>query len=239
MKRISMWSGPRNVSTAIMYSFRQRPDTLVIDEPLYAAYLKQTNKKHPGSIEVLGGMENDAEKVLSDVIFANYDSDIIFFKNMAHHLLGLEQDFLNDLDNILLCRDPKEMLPSLAKNIENPSLLDTGLLQQTQILDLIIAKGQEPIVLDAKETLLNPERVLKQVCKRLEIPFYNEMLAWPAGPKTEDGIWAKYWYHNVHKSISFTKYQPKTSKFPEHLNELYQESKALYDRLYSYAIKAK
>ena len=238
MKRISMWSGPRNVSTAIMYSFRQRPDTVVVDEPFYAHYLKQTNKQHPGRASILAGMEIDESKVKSKVIFADYDKNILFLKNMAHHLIALDRSFLNDLDNIILIRDPKEMLPSLAKKIANPSLIDTAMLEQNQILDYILASGQSPIVLDAKETLLNPEKVLRIVCQKLAIPFYKEMLDWPAGPKPEDGIWAKHWYHNVHKSTGFSKYKKKAANFPEQLEEIYQEIKAIYERLYSYAIKA-
>ncbi len=238
MKRISMWSGPRNVSTAIMYSFRQRPDTVVIDEPLYAYYLEQSQKSHPGRLEVLASQDRDINLLKNNVIFKDFRQDILFLKNMAHHLINLDFSLLDDLSNIILTRDPAEMLPSLAKNIEQPVLQDTGLSEQNQILDYVLAKGQSPIVLDAKETLLNPEKVLSELCARLEIPFYQEMLSWPAGAKPEDGIWAKYWYHNVHKSTGFGRYQAKTDALPAELHELYNEAKPLYERLYSYAIKA-
>lgn len=183
-------------------------------------------------------MENDANKVKANIIFADYNKDVLFLKNMAHHLIALDRSFLDNLDNIILTRNPKEMLPSLAKNIANPSLIDTGLLEQNQILDHILANGQIPIVLDAKETLLNPKKVLSTVCQRLDISFYKEMLSWPVGPKIEDGIWSKYWYDNVHKSTGFSKYQKKPNKLKKNLLELYQETKDLYERLYSYAIKA-
>lgn len=237
--RLSVWSGPRNVSTALMYAFRQRPDTLVVDEPLYGHYLKVTRADHPGDGEVLAVMDRDGGRVVREVILGPCERPVNFFKNMAHHLTGLDRGFLGGITNVLLTRDPAEMLPSLAQQLQDPTLRDTGLLQQTQILDHALQSGGEPVVLDAKQLLLDPHGVLRRACEKLALPFDEAMLRWPAGPKPEDGVWAKHWYANVHASTGFSAYTPKTSAFPERLLPLLDESLPLYERLARYAIPAR
>jgi hypothetical protein len=236
--RLSMWSGPRNVSTALMYSFRQRSDTIVFDEPLYGHYLKVSGADHPGKDEVMAAMNTKGEHVVHEVLLAPCEKPIRFYKNMAHHLLGLERTFLSEMTNMLLTRDPRDMLPSLAQQIPNPILRDTGLKEQVEVLDIILQRGQIPIVVDSRELLHNPKSVLQEVCRRLEIPFEEAMLSWEAGAKSEDGVWAKHWYHNVHTSRTFGKYEAKHEPFPESLKSLLEESLPLYKRLYEYAIKA-
>ena len=236
--KLSVWSGPRNVSTALMYAFRQRPDTLVVDEPLYGHYLEVTRADHPGEDEVLAAMDTDGGRVVREVLLGPCERPVHFFKNMAHHLEGLDRGFLGGLTNVLLTRDPAEMLPSLARQLPNPTLRDTGLLYQTEILDHVLGEGLEPVVLDAKQLLLDPPGVLRSACDRLGIPFHESMLRWPAGPKPEDGVWAKHWYANVHASTGFSPYQPKTGDFPERLRPLLEESVPLYERLKRYAIPA-
>jgi hypothetical protein len=236
--RLSMWSGPRNVSTALMYSFRQRSDTVVFDEPLYGHYLKVSGADHPGKDEVMATMDTNGERVVREVLLAPCEKPVHFYKNMAHHLLGLERDFLSKLTNILLTRDPRDMLPSLAQQIPNPILRDTGLKEQVELLDSILQRGQTPVVVDSRELLNNPEAVLQEVCNRLNIPFEETMLSWEAGAKPEDGVWAKHWYHNVHTSTTFDKYEAKKGMFPKHLEPLLNESLPHYERLLEYAIKA-
>jgi hypothetical protein len=236
--RLSMWSGPRNVSTALMYSFRQRSDTVVVDEPLYGHYLSTTGADHPGAMEVMEAMDNDGERVVREVIFGPCGRRVQFFKNMAHHLPGLDPAFLNSITNVLLIRDPTEMLPSLAKQLSSPTLRDTGLREQAVILDSILARGENPIVLDARELLLDPPGVLHQACAGLGIPFEEAMLSWPAGPKPEDGVWAKHWYHNVHASTTFAPYSPPQDPFPARLEPLLKVCLPLYKRLQDYAIKS-
>ena len=236
--RLSVWSGPRNVSTALMYAFRQRPDTLVVDEPLYGHYLKVTPAKHPGDDEVLAAMDTDGGRVVREVLLGPCERPVHLFKNMAHHLAGLDRGFLGGLTNVLLTRDPAEMLPSLARQLPNPTLRDTGLLYQTEILDDVLGQGLDPVVLDAKQLLLDPPGVLRSACDRLGIPFHEAMLRWPAGPKPEDGVWAKHWYANVHASTGFSPYNPRTGDFPERLKPLLEESVPLYERLRGYAIPA-
>ena len=234
--RLSVWSGPRNVSTALMYSFRQRADTVVVDEPLYGHYLKSTGADHPGAGEVMQTMEQDGERVVREVILGPCERPVRFFKNMAHHLPGLDPAFLDSVTNVLLIRDPTEMLPSLTRQLTSPALRDTGLREQAGILDSILARGEEPVVLDARELLLDPPGVLRRTCSRLGIPFEEAMLSWPAGPKPEDGVWAKHWYHNVHASTGFAPYRPNTEPFPQHLKPLLKECLPLYERMRDYAI---
>ena len=235
-KRVSIWSGPRNVSTALMYSFRSRSDTVVVDEPLYGYYLSLTDAPHPGKDEVLETMDPDGERVVRKILLGHYAKPVVMFKNMAHHLTGLDPEFLDELDNVLLVRDPAEMLPSLAQELPAPTLRDTGLQEQVWLLEKIQASRKIPVVIEAKRLLQNPEGILRALCGALELPFDPAMLSWPAGPKPEDGVWAKYWYENVHASSTFAPYTPKTASFPEHLKPLLGVCTPLYDRLRYYAL---
>jgi hypothetical protein len=233
--RLSVWSGPRNISTALMYSFRQRSDTVVVDEPLYGHYLSTSDAEHPGAGEVLDAMDNDGGRVVREVILGPCERPIHFFKNMAHHLPGLDPGFLDSITNVLLIRDPTEMLPSLARQLNSPTLRDTGLREQIVILDSILARGEKPIVLDARELLLDPPGVLRRACAGLGIPFEDAMLSWPDGPKPEDGVWARYWYHNVHASSGFAPYSPPEDQFPARLEPLLEECLPLYRRLWRFS----
>jgi hypothetical protein len=238
--KLSVWSGPRNVSTALMYSFRRRSDTLVVDEPLYGHYLKVTQGAgHPGARAVVESMDSDGERVVREVLLGPCERPVHFFKNMAHHLMGLDRGFLRELTNVLLVRDPREMLPSLIQQLPSPTLRDTGLAEQSYILDVILRGDQPPVVLDAKDLLLDPEGVLRGACERLSLDFQPAMLSWPAGPKPEDGVWAEHWYHNVHASTGFSPYKAKTGPFPESLKPLLDECLPLYERLRRYAIPAR
>lgn len=234
--RINCWSGPRNVSTALMYSFRQRGDTTVHDEPLYAHYLRVTGRDHPGRNEVLAAQDQDGDAVVRDVILADQPTDVAFFKQMAHHLTEIDDTFLGSCRNILLTRDPRDMLPSLAVQLDDARLSDTGLEVQVQLLDAIVAAGDLPIVIDSKVLLDDPGRVLGLVCDRLGIGMDPAMLSWPAGPKPEDGVWARHWYDNVHRSTGFLAYAATTRRLPEHLRPVLDAAIPLYERLSEYAV---
>lgn len=239
--RLSMWSGPRNVSTALMYSFRQRPDTEVVDEPLYGHYLKTSESVHPGREMVINAMDCNGPRVIRQALLKPraQSAPVRFFKNMAHHLRGLpDWSFLDDLTNALLIRDPREMLPSLADQLDEPALPDTGLEEQVALLNRVLETGHAPLVLDARELLRDPETVLRAACKQLRLPFDPAMLRWPAGPKPEDGVWAAHWYDGVHASTGFEPYEPKTAPFPERLRPLLGQCAPLYDRLRAHAIEA-
>lgn len=238
--RICLWSGPRNISTALMYSFAQRQDTAVFDEPLYAHYLSKTAAReyHPGAEEVIATMENDGKKVVDSLILGSQDAPVLFFKHMTHHLNDLDWDFMHQTVNVILTRDPYDMLPSYAKQVNQPALHDVGYALHLKLLDYLKSIGQSPPVLDSKQTLLNPRGVLSQLCSRIGIPFDEVMLSWPAGARHEDGAWSKFWYHSVHQSTGFQTYRRKEEPFPEHLRPLLTECQPYYEKLSSLAIQA-
>lgn len=237
-KRICLWSSPRNISTAMMYSFAQRPDAIVFDEPLYAHYLRVTGIDHPGKEEVLASQENDGEKVVQQIILGEYDKPVAFFKQMTHHLVELNEDFLGKVCNILFIRDPKQIISSYAQVRPNVAMHDIGMEKQWNLFNSLKEKNYHCIVVDSNEILKAPEKVLCSLCDALEILFYKEMLHWEAGSKKEDGVWAKHWYENVHRSTGFEKQKTSDRALPEYLEPLCNESKKYYDLLYQHSIKA-
>ena len=166
--RINLWSGPRNISTALMYSFAQRTDTTVFDEPLYAYYLANSKAKeyHPGSAEILKSMENDGDKVVKKME-GSHSSPIVFFKHMTHHLLDLDRSFMKNMVNVFLTRNPKEMLPSYMEQVERPTLADVGYAAHIDLMDYLKKIGKEVIVLNGKNILLNPRKVLAELCEKI------------------------------------------------------------------------
>ncbi|MCH2216162.1 MAG: sulfotransferase family protein [Flavobacteriales bacterium] len=231
-KRICLWSGPRNVSTALMYSFAQRSDTKVFDEPLYAHYLRHSDahEYHPGAEDILATMENDGEKVI-ETMMANYEKPVLFFKHMTHHLLDINLDFLSDCTNVILTREPRAMLVSFDKVIPNPTMQDVGYEAHLKLKEHLEGIGQRAIVLDSKEILMNPRQALSRFCGEIGIPFEESMLSWEVGPIPEDGIWAEYWYANVHKSNGFQLYVEREIDFPERLEPLLEECQKIYQKL--------
>jgi hypothetical protein len=234
--RINLWSGPRNVSTAVMYSFRERADTSVVDEPLYAHYLCRTGAEHPVVQDVIRSQETDGEAVVEGILLGHAETPVVFFKHMAHHLIELDTSFLGKMSNLLLTRDPREMLPSLVKQVPNVELEGTSLPMQVRMLESVLAAGGDPIVIESKRLLMDPEGTLSAVCARLGIPWDPAMLSWEPGPKPEDGVWAPHWYHRVHTTTGFAPYQQKDEPFPQHLEPLYAECAPLYEQLVEYAI---
>ena len=222
-----------------MYSFAERPDTRVVDEPLYAHYLRVSNAPHPGREAALAAQDTDGNRVTREVMLAPYDRPVVFFKQMAHHLVDLDLGFLERMVNVLLIRHPAEVLSSLVHQIPQPRLVDTGMAVQVELLEGLRSLGQDPPVLDSRELLLDPEGVLTELCDRLSIPFFSEMLSWTEGPRPEDGVWAPHWYKNVHRSTGFMPYRPKTEPFPDRLQPLLEECRPYYDELFSSAIRAK
>ena len=238
MIRINLWSGPRNISTALMYSFAQRADTRVCDEPLYAHYLIHTDARdyHPGAEDIIAAQENDGERVVRDLLLGSCEKEVLFCKQMTHHLVELDWDFMREMVNIILTRDPRDMLPSYAQQVSTPSLRDVGYAQHIKLLQHLRSLGQEPVVLDARQTLLNPRSVLETLCARIGLPFDEHMLHWSAGPRPEDGVWAPHWYENVHRSTGFQPYQPKEVPFPDKLKPLLAECQPYYDQLLPLAV---
>lgn len=236
-KRINLISGPRNISTALMYSFANRADTHVVDEPMYGYYLSHTGfSHHPGKEEILSSLPHDMDSVKREYFFQELEKPIYFIKGMAHHYKDVDLDFLMDLTNVFLIRDPYQLIASFAQVIERPTLLDIALEMEWKIFDFLKSKGQDPIVLDSNVVLSDPATQLQDLCNRLEIPFNEGMLSWPAGPISEDGVWAKYWYENVWKSTGFQKQKTSSRKLPDHLIPLYEESLIYFDRLKNNAL---
>jgi hypothetical protein len=237
-KRICLWSSPRNLSTALMYSFAQRNDTIAVDEPLYAHYLRVTNADHPGKEEVLQSQEQDGTKVIEQILDIAYEKPVVFFKQMTHHLVELNTSFLSKTLNIIYIRDPKQIISSYAEVRQDVVMDDIGIAAQWELYQLLQNNQYSCIVLDSGEILKNPTKVLTELCKTLTIPFDTAMLHWEAGPKKEDGVWAKYWYTNVHQSTGFEKQPTSERALPHYLAPLYKESKRYYDLLYPHSIKA-
>ncbi len=237
-KRICLWSGPRNVSTALMYAFRQRPDTTVVDEPLYARYLAWSGIEHPGTAAVLAAQSADPDEVLADVIFADYPGHV-FFKQMAHHLQGLDLDWLDRVDNVLLSRHPTGMLRSLTAVLgAEVTVAETALPLQVALLERMLDAGRKPLVVISEHLLADPAGVLTALCDGLGIGFDAAMLSWPAGPKPEDGVWAPHWYAGVHRSTGFEPPRPAPGPLPAGLQPLLEECRPLYERLAAHALRA-
>lgn len=235
---IQMWSGPRNVSTAMMYAFRQRSDTLVLDEPLYSNYLSKVEADHPAREEVIASQNPDGDMVMRELARTLSPRPYLFLKQMAHHLVGVSWEFMSRGRHFLLVRDPRGTVPSLGRVLDSPVLDDTGLALQVSILEKLRAFGHEPLVVDSGQLLRNPRSVLGQLCERLGLAFEEEMLHWPAGPKPEDGVWAAHWYASAHRTTGFLPYSPRHAPLPERLRPLLQECLPYYAELRRHAIQA-
>jgi hypothetical protein len=233
--RIAMWSGPRNISTAMMRSWGNRPDTAVIDEPFYAYYLKATGKKHPGAEEVIAAGETDWRKIVTQLTGSFPEGKRIFYqKQMTHHLLPeVDREWLAGVTNCFLIRDPREVIVSYIKKQEDPTLEDLGFVQQEEIFDWVRARpGTAAPVVDARDVLENPQRTLGLLCEAVGVEFSDSMLSWLPGLRATDGIWAKYWYGEVARSTSFQPYRPRHAKVPAHLQEIHDRCRESYQRLY-------
>jgi hypothetical protein len=239
VRRIAIWSGPRNISTAMMRSWGNRPDTFVCDEPLYAHYLLRTGVAHPGADEVIRAQENDWRKVVAWL--TEYDppgKSIFFQKHMTHHLLPeIDRGWLGRVSNAFLIREPREVVTSFVRIAGTPRLEDTGLPQQLEIFDLVRRRtGQVPPVLDARDVLDNPERLLRLLCAAVDVEFTEAMLSWPPGPRDTDGVWARHWYDAVLKSTTFQPYRPKNEPVPPHLAGMLEEAEAIYRQLHQHRL---
>jgi hypothetical protein len=201
-----MWSGPRNISTALLRSWGNRPDTWVCDEPFYAHYLLRTNLPHPGAAEVIREHESDWREVVAFLTGPIPAGRQVFYqKHMAHHLLPeIGRAWLDGLTNCFLIREPAGMLASLLKIYPEAGLEDTGLPQQWELFQRERERtGKVPPVLDAGDLLAQPEALLRHFCDLVEVPFREEMLQWAPGPRTTDGVWGKYWYSQVYRTTEF------------------------------------
>ncbi len=236
-----MWSGPRNISTAMMRAFGSRPDTAVIDEPLYAHYLKVTGVAHPGREQVLAAHESDWEKVAATLTGPVPNGRVIWYqKHMAHHLLPMiRRDWLDGLTHAFLIREPDAMIASLVKTFPGAGFADTGLEQQCEIFDRVADRlGRAPPVVLASDILKNPRELLTALCEALCIPYQSEMLDWAPGPRATDGAWAPHWYAVVEASTGFEPYRPQRVVLPAALEPLLDECRPWYEKLYALRLRA-
>jgi hypothetical protein len=235
-----MWSGPRNISTAMMRAWGNRGDTAVVDEPFYASYLKATGKNHPGAEEIIACGEIDWRKIVQRLTSNGIpaDKEIFFQKQMTHHLLPeIERDWIANLRNFFLIRDPREVILSYVKVNPNPTLEDLGFVQQLDIFNFVRERtGSIPTIVDAKDVLQNPERILRLLCDAVGVRFDSAMLSWPPGLRETDGIWGKYWYGDVAKSTSFQLYKPREGNVPDSLREIYEGCRECYEQLYKHRL---
>jgi hypothetical protein len=230
-----MWSGPRNISTAMMRAWENRGDCAVSDEPLYAAYLAATGLDHPARDEVIAAGESDPGKVVAALLGPVPDGRPLWYqKHMSHHLLpGIEHEWVHALSNIFLIRDPAEVVASYLKSRASVTPEDIGLLQQGELFDELVARsGEQPMVIDAADFLQSPEAYLRAICEQLGIEFSGRMLDWPAGPRASDGIWAPYWYDAVWKSTGFERWQAREVKLDDRAASVAQACRPVYERLH-------
>lgn len=232
-----MWSGPRNVSTAVMYSFAQRDDSVVVDEPLYGHYLRVTGAQHPGRETVLRSMDTDGAGVMRRLAVACPETEVLFAKQMAHHWIELDPQLLEPFEHFLLVRDPREMLPSLAEVLDDVCVRDTGLADQVDLLEHLLSMGRLPFCVDSRDLLSAPPRILKGICRRLGLAFQSCMTEWKPGPRAEDGVWAQWWYANVHRSSGFQPWRPTRKVLPPRYESLLGTCLELYGRLIEYKIQ--
>jgi hypothetical protein len=215
--RIAMWSGPRNISTALMRAFENRPDTVVTDEPLYGHYLRATGLDHPGREAVIAAQAEGWRAVVARLTGPVPDGRRVWYqKHMTHHMLPqIGRDWLAGLTNCFLIRDPRRVLASYVRTRAAPTLEDLGLPQQLEIFEHLRAQGgRVPPVLDAGDVLAEPRRLLGLLCAAIGIPFSQRMLAWPAGRRPSDGVWAPYWYASVWRSTGFRPARPQRAPLP-------------------------
>lgn len=239
MMRIAMWSGPRNLSTAMMYSFGVRDDCAVWDEPFYAAYLAQTGLDHPMRAEILAVGESDAETVAARCLGRIPDGKTVFYqKHMTHHMVpAIDREWMKHVTNIFLIRDPAKVIASYNAKRENPTLDDIGLRQQAKLFDQVTkATGEVPVVVDSADILEDPETLLRSICDHIGLLFQKNMLNWPKGGHKDDGAWADHWYRSVWESDGFSKPAASTQTLSREGDTLYAEALPYYERLYKHRL---
>lgn len=235
---INLISGPRNISTTLMYSFAQRDDMKVMDEPFYGIYLDKFDVDHPGKEEVLATFPLTLEGTLDWIREKANETEHLFIKNMGHHLIDLDVSFLDQWVNVFLVRDPKQMIASFAQVIPNPTMQDIAIERQAELYDIITnMKGETPVVIDSNEVLKDPKTVLSKICASIGIPFQESMLTWAPNEPVVDVPWAPYWYANVQKSSGFQKQKTSSRELPSRCEPLYERALPFYQKLVENAIR--
>ncbi len=238
--RIAMWSGPRNISTALMRAWENREDCVVWDEPFYGYYLDATAIDHPGASEVIADQGSDSEAIIKRCIGAIPGGKSIFYqKQMTLHLLPqLDRSWVKNLDNCFLIRDPEAVIASYKAVRGTLTLEDIGFAQQAELFDEVSClNGQNPLVIDSRDFLLDPRSMLEAICAHYEIEFSDKMLHWPAGPRGSDGVWAPYWYDSVRQSTGFSPHRERRYELDKHDQEIARLARPHYENLHQYRLK--
>jgi hypothetical protein len=230
--RVAMWSGPRNISTAMMRAWENRPDTTVVDEPFYAAYLVRSGIDHPARDEVIASQPTDPVEVVR-ALETDDSSPVHYSKQMTHHLLeDMPLDWVGGFRNVLLVRDPAEVVSSYVRSRESCEPEDIGLLQQVRLLEALVDQwAEEPPVIDASDFLRDPESHLRWLCDWLGIDFTDRMLSWPPGLRDSDGVWAPHWYDAVARSTGFEPWRPRDIALSDHDAAVAEACRPAYELL--------
>lgn len=239
--RIAMWSGPRNISTAMMRAWENREDTVVIDEPFYAHYLIETGVNHPGRDSVIAAQENDDAKVAATLTGPIPDGKTIWYqKHMTQHMLpDMPLDWLDRVTNCFLIREPERVAASFTIQRPDAAAWELGFEQQARLFDHVCDKlGHAPPVIDAADVLRDPRGILGTLCAKLRIPFSERMLHWPPGPRTSDGVWAPHWYAAVERSTGFAAYRPCTQELTSFQRHLADQCRPHYEKLLAHRLDA-
>ena len=237
--RIAMWSGPRNISTAMMRSFENRPDTSVIDEPFYASYLERTGADHPLRAEVLASQPVDPGLVVETLLGPVPGGRPVFYqKHMTHHMVeGIDLRWVASVRNAFLIRDPHDVLLSYAKVRGVPTASEIGIAQQRLLFEREAERlGHAPPVIDGGDVLREPEMMLSLLCERLGIAFMEQMLSWPPGPRATDGVWAPAWYAGVERSTGFVGPVGERGELPDELRRVADLVRGDYERLSAFKL---
>lgn len=235
MLRLAMWSGPRNMSTAMMRAWENRPDTIVVDEPLYGPYLARTGIPHPDAGAVIEAQGTDYNLAMQNCVRATGPQASIFYqKQMTHHLLpDLDHTWLQGLTNAFLIRDPGEVLASYLRTRGEATAEDLGVQRQADIYAYVTSFQDDVVVIDAAEFLKHPEAHLRAWCAALDVDFVPQMLAWPAGRRDSDGVWAPHWYASAWASTGFEPYRDRNITTPPNYRSLVDDCHALYEAMYA------
>ena len=231
MIKIAMWSGPRNLSTALMYSFGNRADFAVVDEPFYAHYLRETGLAHPMRDDVLASQPQDADQVIQSL--TNPISQHFYQKHMCQHMLpSVPRGWINTVKNVFLIRHPARVIASFGAKYEDFGLADIGFSQQLELFEMLRAEGHTPLVIDSADIREEPEPMLTKLCAALDLSFDPAMLSWPKGGHPSDGVWAAHWYNTVHSSTGFAGPEgPLPVLETEAQQELLAKALPIYERL--------
>ena len=238
--RIAMWSGPRNISTALMRAWENRGDCTVSDEPLYAHYLAVTGLDHPGAAEVIAAGDIDIARVTAALARgpAPDGNPVWYQKHMSHHLLpGMDIGWVHALHNVFLIREPALVVASYVKSRARCEPADIGLLQQAELFDQVAQRlGRAPLVIDGERFLQDPARHLQAICADAGAPYTDRMLHWPAGPRASDGVWAPHWYAAVWCSTGFEPWRPRTAELDDDGRRVAEACRPAYERLLAHAL---